>query len=213
MFAIVNFPQQEDTFDVVPLSWVTADEKYCMWPPGSADVQHMVLDEAVPGTTDEGWRAYPARVVARCRTYHGAQAKAKKYEKGMAMSGPEEQLRGAESPELQLPSPHLLLRTIRLLVEVRQEQRQGFNSLSAQMRHLSTRLDRIEGILEKRGQPVPPAAPIRDLPPLPATSLQELEAAEAALEDKDVAGALFCSSGTIWLGWGARASEKSLFML
>ncbi|KAH7956870.1 hypothetical protein HPB52_013072 [Rhipicephalus sanguineus] len=84
----------------------------------------------------------------------------------------------------------LLLRTIRLLVEVRQEQRQGFNSLSAQMRHLSTRLDRIEGILEKRGQLVPPAAPIRDHPPLPATSLQELEAAEAALEDKDVAGAL-----------------------
>ncbi|KAH7968725.1 hypothetical protein HPB52_010843 [Rhipicephalus sanguineus] len=89
----------------------------------------------------------------------------------------------------------LLLRTIRLLVEVRQEQRQGCNSLSAQMRHLSTRLERIEGILEKRGQPVPPAAPIRDLPPLPATSLQELEAAEAALEDKDMAGALMPSPG------------------
>uniref|UniRef100_A0A224YSV5 DUF4806 domain-containing protein n=1 Tax=Rhipicephalus zambeziensis TaxID=60191 RepID=A0A224YSV5_9ACAR len=85
---------------------------------------------------------------------------------------------------------NLLLRTIRLLVEVRQEQRHGFHSLRAEMQQLSARLDNVEALLARRGQPAPPAAPLPDLPELPATSLEELEAAEAALEDKDVASAL-----------------------
>ncbi|KAL1443319.1 hypothetical protein MTO96_007528 [Rhipicephalus appendiculatus] len=85
---------------------------------------------------------------------------------------------------------NILLRTIRLLVEVRQEQRHGFHSLRAEMQQLSARLDNVEALLARRGQPAPPAAPLPDLPELPATSLEELEAVEAALEDKDVASAL-----------------------
>lgn len=48
----------------------------------------------------------------------------------------------------------------------------------------------MEGLLAQRGQPVPQAAPLHDLLVLAATSLEELEAAEAALEDDDVASAL-----------------------
>ncbi|KAH7975839.1 hypothetical protein HPB52_006184 [Rhipicephalus sanguineus] len=82
------------------------------------------------------------------------------------------------------------LHTIRLLVKVRQEQQQGFNSLRAETQQLSARLDSIQALLARRGQPVLPAARLQDLPELPATSLEELEDAEAALEDKDVASAL-----------------------
>ncbi|KAL1471423.1 hypothetical protein MTO96_039928, partial [Rhipicephalus appendiculatus] len=87
----------------------------------------------------------------------------------------------------------LLTRTIRLLVEVHQEQRHGFNSLRTEMQQLSARLENVEALLARRSQPVAPAAPLPDLPELPATSLVELEAAEAALQLKDMVSALVFS--------------------
>lgn len=75
----------------------------------------------------------------------------------------------------------LLLRTVRLVLEVRHEQRQGFTMLRAEL----------ESRLAPRDQQAHAApAPLPDLPALPATSLEELEAAEAALENEDVASAI-----------------------
>ncbi|KAH6920522.1 hypothetical protein HPB50_028490 [Hyalomma asiaticum] len=70
----------------------------------------------------------------------------------------------------------LLLRTVRLVLEVHHEQRQGFSMLRAEL----------ESRLAPRDQQAHAApAPLPDLPTLPATSLEELEAAEAALENED----------------------------
>ncbi|KAH7955669.1 hypothetical protein HPB52_002841 [Rhipicephalus sanguineus] len=227
-FAVVAFPLEGDSIAVVPLSWVTADNEQCLWPPGSADMRHLALTEAVPGTTDEGWQCYPIRIVAKCppappvsvsqcatASHQAAEVRQQVVaEEQEAVPEPEVEQQcqatgnlPSEQEELgtsaagglavdpeQSGSPdvanNLLLRTIRLLVEVRQEQRQGFSSLRAEMQQLSARLDSMEALLDRRGQPVSPAARPRDIPELPATSLEELEAAEAALEDKDVASAL-----------------------
>ncbi|KAL1457234.1 hypothetical protein MTO96_027712 [Rhipicephalus appendiculatus] len=83
----------------------------------------------------------------------------------------------------QLFIDQLLESAIQFLMEVHQEQHQCINSLRAELKQRSARLENVEGILAKRGQPIPPAAPLCDLPVLPATSLEELETEEAALED------------------------------
>ncbi|KAL1470813.1 hypothetical protein MTO96_040280 [Rhipicephalus appendiculatus] len=103
----------------------------------------------------------------------------------------------------------VLLGIIHLLVEIRQEQRQGFNLLRAEMPQLSARPDNMEAILARRGQPVPPAAPLQDLLELPATTLEKLETAEAALEYRDAACGLISSYASSTFSWRcARSNVK-----
>ncbi|KAL1470814.1 hypothetical protein MTO96_040281 [Rhipicephalus appendiculatus] len=104
----------------------------------------------------------------------------------------------------------VLLRIIHLLVEMRQEQHQGFNSLRAEMPQLYARPDNMEAISARRGQPVPPAAPLQDLLELPARTLGKLETSEAALEDKDVACVLISSYASSTFSWRcARSNIKA----
>lgn len=67
IFAVVMFPEEGDTIAVVPTSWLDPDSGHCLWPPG--ETLQLVKAQVPPGTTEEGWKPHPAKVVARSRKW------------------------------------------------------------------------------------------------------------------------------------------------
>uniref|UniRef100_V5HU51 Uncharacterized protein n=1 Tax=Ixodes ricinus TaxID=34613 RepID=V5HU51_IXORI len=73
-FAVVEFTSEGCNVSIVPSSWILRSEKECFWPPPmrGSSVMDLVRACSEPG---QGWKSYPANILARCKTYKKASKK------------------------------------------------------------------------------------------------------------------------------------------
>ncbi|CAN7989578.1 unnamed protein product [Ixodes pacificus] len=73
-FSVVEFTSEGCNVSIVPSSWVLRSEKECLWPPPmqGSSVMEFVRACSEPG---QGWKSYPANILARCKTYKKASKK------------------------------------------------------------------------------------------------------------------------------------------
>ncbi|KAH7959242.1 hypothetical protein HPB49_009625 [Dermacentor silvarum] len=108
-------------------------------------------------------------------------------------------------PAVVLARCTVLLRVLRVQLEVRQQNRDVLHELQQlwhEVRVVSERLDEIEPLDRTRAVSQPALSTVPPvLPRLPADNIEELEAAEAAVQDEAVAATLGTGNG--WLQKGA----------
>ncbi|KAM7294370.1 uncharacterized protein ISCGN_023876 [Ixodes scapularis] len=73
-FSVVEFTSEGCNVSIVPSSWVLHSKKECLWPPlmRGSSVMDLVRACSEPG---QGWKSYPANILARCKTYKKASKK------------------------------------------------------------------------------------------------------------------------------------------
>nr|XP_054927556.1 uncharacterized protein LOC126532470 [Dermacentor andersoni] len=164
-YRVVKFPDENDSLAVVPTSWL------------------MKGNDACHGDEDEDAAASP-----RLELPAPPSLAAPAHE---SITGTSLEPVGHGGPEEMMP---VMLRLLRVQLEVRQQNRELHHELQ-QLRHevrdMSERLHEIESLDRTRTMPQPAQRTVPvSLPRLPANSLEELEAAEAAVGDEAVAATL-----------------------
>ncbi|CAN7938121.1 unnamed protein product [Ixodes hexagonus] len=110
-FAVVKFPQEDDSLAVVPLTWLSEQRDMCAWRAHikGSKVSGMVERQVPPGTVGSGWGLFPVIVMSLSRTYQKALKKAKRLECSSTVETSEvsahEVLPEEEEPYLGVPSP------------------------------------------------------------------------------------------------------------
>ncbi|XP_049514056.1 uncharacterized protein LOC119431899 [Dermacentor silvarum] len=186
LFAVVQFPLENNSIATVPLSWLDEDSKMCVWPENirNSEVVRLVEELAQPGET--GWRSFPVSVVATSRKYTHHGAFSTYFTLIMSFQPGNEGVPRQAAPSVELPLPPAELKSIHLLLDIRHQLREGFAQIKQELQLVSERLDRLES---KSSPAVPQAAP-PTLPQLPAKTVEDVEVAEQSLQDEDVAAAL-----------------------
>lgn len=66
-FAVVKFPQEDDSLAVVPLSWLSEDRAQCFWPFNIKGSELLALVEKKAEPDLDAWKTYPVVVLTTCR--------------------------------------------------------------------------------------------------------------------------------------------------